>query len=189
MISEHPKEEGDKNNNKEGMGAAMTVLGLVNGMLGGTCLVLPLAGLKTGYITTIIVCLCSGFICYYTAYLIVMHLGKGKNIRHCILAHFQQDYRYMVGYSFVMWFGLVTTILIYFRTICLQVEGLLGYHASWIGPGVALILTVAVVIIRILHVGEETIAYGIISIVAYLLFLVWAQFTAPSGPKHVATVG
>ena len=50
--------------------------GMVNGMIGGTILVLPLLGLKTGYITTIIVNLLVGYTSYYTANLYVVHLGK-----------------------------------------------------------------------------------------------------------------
>jgi amino acid permease len=58
------------------MGDGATVAGMVNGMIGGTILVLPLLGLKTGYITTIIVNLLVGYTSYYTANLYVVHLGK-----------------------------------------------------------------------------------------------------------------
>jgi hypothetical protein len=61
----------------------------------------------------------------------------------------------------------------------------MGYHSDMIGPFVALGLIVIIILVRIFHVGEETLAYGIISIVGYLAFLVWAQVTAPSGPKTV----
>lgn len=103
------------------MGAPMTVIGLVNGMIGGTCLVLPQIGLKTGYLTTIIVCAVTGFISYYTAYLIVLHLGKGKQIKDCILSHFNNDYSYMTGYSLFIWISFMPLMLIYFRIICLQI--------------------------------------------------------------------
>jgi amino acid permease len=103
------------------MSMPMTVIGLVNGMIGGTCLSLPLIGLKTGSITTIIVCIVTGFISYYTAYLIVLHLGKGRQIRDCVLSHFNNDYRYMTGYSFFIWISFMPVMLIYFRIICLQV--------------------------------------------------------------------
>lgn len=55
---------------------SMTVVGLLNGMLGGTILVLPLIGLTTGYFTSLAVCLLMGTISFYTAYLIMLHLGK-----------------------------------------------------------------------------------------------------------------
>ena len=106
---------------------SMIVMGLTNGMIGGTILVLPLIGLTTGYVTTIWVTLLIGFISYYTARLIVTHLGKGKQIKDCIMAHAKDDYRYMVGYSFFIWFSFVPLLVIYFRIICLQIEGLLGF--------------------------------------------------------------
>ena len=60
---------------------SMIVIGLTNGMIGGTILVLPLIGVHTGYITVIWVSVLVGFISYYTARLIATHLGKGKNIQ------------------------------------------------------------------------------------------------------------
>jgi amino acid permease len=98
----------------------MTVFGLTNGMIGGTILVLPLLGIRTGYLMTFIVCMVLGFLSYYTAYLIVTHLGKGRHIKDSILSHFNNDYRYMTGYSFFMWFSFIPVFLTYFRLICLQ---------------------------------------------------------------------
>lgn len=63
------------------MSAPMVVIGLVNGMIGGTCLVLPLIGLKAGYITTLLVSCFTGFIGYYTASILVMHIGKSGSIK------------------------------------------------------------------------------------------------------------
>jgi hypothetical protein len=60
----------------EGISNSMTVLGLANGMIGGTILVLPIIGLTTGYISSLPVCLLMGAVSCYTAYLIVLHLGK-----------------------------------------------------------------------------------------------------------------
>lgn len=59
----------------------MTVSGLLNGMIGGTILVLPIVGLSTGYASTLLVAIVIGFISYYTANIIVVHLGKAKNMQ------------------------------------------------------------------------------------------------------------
>ena len=60
----------------------MNVIGLVNGMIGGTCLVLPHMGLETGWLLSIIICAVVGFMIYYTAHLIIMHLGtKSHNVK------------------------------------------------------------------------------------------------------------
>jgi hypothetical protein len=58
----------------------MTVAGLLNGMIGGTILVLPIIGISTGYLTAVIVSCVLGFITYYTANLNIVHLGKSKNM-------------------------------------------------------------------------------------------------------------
>jgi hypothetical protein len=58
-----------------------TVLGLLNGMIGGTILILPLIGLRTGFIYIFFVVLLIGSLSAYTAYLIILHLGKAKNIK------------------------------------------------------------------------------------------------------------
>ena len=165
------------------------MLGLVNGMIGGTCLVLPQLGVTTGWITTIWVACIAGFISYYTARLIVTHLGKGKQIRDCVMAHFQNDYRYMRAYSFFMWFSFIPLLIIYFRIICLQIEGLMGFQSVWVGPGVAIFLTAVILYIRFVNIGEEILGYGIISIISYLIFLLWAQLTAPPGPHTVPASG
>ena len=68
--------------------APMTVIGLVNGMVGSSCLVLHVIGITAGYLTTLWVCLLVGYLSYYTAYLIIVHLGKAKSIKESILAHF-----------------------------------------------------------------------------------------------------
>ncbi len=94
----------------------------------------------------------------------------------------------MVAYSFIIWLSFMPGLLIYFRIICLQIEGLMGYHSDSVGPLVVIGLVILVIIIRIFHVGEETLAFGIISIVGYVLFLVWAQTTTPEGPIAVPAI-
>ena len=99
----------------------MTTLGLVNGMIGSGVLVLPVVGISAGIFTTIWITLVIGFMAYYTADLFVLHLGRGKNMRESIEAHFKFDYKYMVGYSFCIWLSFVPFMLGYFRLIVLQV--------------------------------------------------------------------
>ena len=86
----------------------------------GICVVLPQLGMQAGFITTIWVCVLTGFISYYTAKLIVDHLGRGTQIRDCILAHFKDDYRYMAAYGGFIWFNFIVQLVIYFRIICMQ---------------------------------------------------------------------
>ena len=56
-------------------GEVTAFLGLLNGMIGGTILVLPLLGVKTGFTLIPIISLFYGAIACYTCQLIVEHLG------------------------------------------------------------------------------------------------------------------
>ena len=98
-------------------------------MIGGTILVLPLLGLKTGFITTFIVSSLVGYISYYTANFYAVHLGKEKDIREAVLVHFNFQLKYVKLFSLLMWIGFVPFFLEYFRLMCLQVQGLLGIQS------------------------------------------------------------
>jgi amino acid permease len=160
------------------------VVGILNGMIGGTILILPLLCLGSGYLTSLTVCALAGFICYYTAHLIVTHIGK-SSIREWITEHFHNKYGFVILYDVFSFLGGVLVFIIYFKLICLQFEGLLQHQSSWIAPLVAALLIVTIIFNRIFHLGEEIIAYGIFSTVAYVVFILWTQVTAPSGPYRV----
>lgn len=53
----------------------MTVLSLINGMIGGFILLIPVLALQTGYISTLIIIFVSGAFSYYSSYLYVSHIG------------------------------------------------------------------------------------------------------------------
>jgi len=103
------------------MSAATTVMGIVTGMIGINCLVMPTVGLTAGYIDIVWTCALMGYICYYTAVLIVTHMGKSKNIKECVLAHFKGDYKYMAGYSVINWLAFLPALFGIFRILCLQI--------------------------------------------------------------------
>ena len=65
----------------------------------------------------------------------------------------------------------------------------MGYSSHLVGPLSCAFLLVAVIILRKLHIWEEFLAYGILSIIIYVIFLTWAQVTAPAGPKSVPVNG
>lgn len=104
----------------------MAICGLLNGMIGGTILLLPIIGLTTGYLMSCISCLLLGLISYYSANLIVTHLGTAKNMTECVMQHFNGVYEYMIAYAFVVWIGQIPTLVVYYNLICIQLEGLFG---------------------------------------------------------------
>ena len=52
-----------------------SVLGLVNGMISTTILVLPCIALVAGSVSSVLLCLLFGLTTYYTAHLLVLHIG------------------------------------------------------------------------------------------------------------------
>jgi len=97
----------------------MTIVAIVSGMLGTSLLVVPIMGIKAGSLTTIWVSILVGYCLYYTAYLIIAHLGRSKGMKSCILAHFQNDYFYMSGYGSVIWISFIPYLFLRFKVTCL----------------------------------------------------------------------
>lgn len=52
-----------------------------------------------------------------------------------------------------------------------------------------LLLLVLTVVMRYYSFGERLLAIGILSVVGYLIFITWAQVSAPREPKHIPPVG
>ncbi len=59
----------------------MAICGLLNGMIGGTILILPIIGLHTGSLMSAFICIAVGLMCYYTGNLVVVHLGTSRNMK------------------------------------------------------------------------------------------------------------
>jgi amino acid permease len=66
--------------NTRGLSNNMTVIALVNGMIGGIILVMPILALKTGYLMIAPVVLISGFFSYYSCLLCLKHLKNYKDL-------------------------------------------------------------------------------------------------------------
>jgi hypothetical protein len=121
-------------------------------MIGGTILILPLIGLATGYLMSVFVCIVIGIVSFYTAYLVVVHLGKG-NIRDWILEHFDNDERYLVGFNIIMVVNGIPGYVIYFKLICLQIESIFRADTIWVPVTVSIALLVIIFFMRIYHFG------------------------------------
>ena len=73
------------------IGSVASLAGLLNAMIGGTMLIIPILAMKCGYWDWIIGCLAICLITGYTAQLMVRHLGKAKNIKYLLLNHFDHS--------------------------------------------------------------------------------------------------
>ena len=58
----------------------MAVVSMVNGMIGGLILLLPVYSLEAGYIVTLIVIFVTCLFSYYSCYLCLIHMGKSPDL-------------------------------------------------------------------------------------------------------------
>jgi hypothetical protein len=82
----------------------------------------------------------------------------------------------------------VGIIINYFQLIIKQLEGFVP-ASRFVGVGVFLFLILLTVVMRYINFGEKLLAIGIISIIGYVMFLTWAQVTAPHSPNKLPPTG
>lgn len=70
------------------MNNKMTVVGLVNGMIGGIILVLPILAIKTGWLLIAPITIISGFFSYFSCLLCLRHLRNYNDLDVSIYHHF-----------------------------------------------------------------------------------------------------
>ena len=73
------------------MNPVIAIIAMVNGMIGGVILVLPLLALEAGTLVTFFVILVTGMFSFYSCYLCVLHLGNHQDLDKALLQHFNQS--------------------------------------------------------------------------------------------------
>jgi amino acid permease len=101
------------------LNSPLTVVALMNGMIGGVILVLPVTSYQVGYIYTIIAILIGGAFSFYSCYLSIKHLGDQKDMNYAMQAHFQSNIAKIL-YDIVVWLGLLFGSMFYYGLICIQ---------------------------------------------------------------------
>jgi amino acid permease len=174
----------------EKLSSPLTVLGMVNGMIGGLILILPVYALKAGYILTFLVILVTCIFSYYSCYLCIIHMGKETDLDYSILRHFNGARWAKIFYDLCVWLNLMLLALLYFELIMIQWQGLIPPHDfTFINPLInAFVLLGLVFLLKYLELGANIMAYGIISIVCYVLFLIWVVATYDQGNDSVKYV-
>jgi hypothetical protein len=109
----------------EVLSAPMTVIGMVNGMIGGLILILPVYALDAGYILTFIIMLTTGVFSFYSCYLCVMHMGDQPDLDYAILRHFNGNTFIKKFYDICVWSNLLLIDMLYFELIIIQWVGLI----------------------------------------------------------------
>ena len=98
----------------------MTVVALVNGMIGGIILVMPIMALKTGTALIAPLVIVSGFFSFFSCLLIVRHLSCFKDVDQAIYHHFGQRRSFKVFYDLTIIIGMGVLLILYFGLICKQ---------------------------------------------------------------------
>ena len=92
----------------------MVVIGMVNGMIGGVILVLPLLVLEAGSLVSAVVILISGTCSYYSSMLCVKHLGSYSDLDEAVMEHFDHHKCMKVLYDIVVFLNLSLLLVLYF---------------------------------------------------------------------------
>ena len=161
----------------------MAIIGMVNGMIGGLILLLPVFALKAGWAICLIVIFVTGAFSYYSCYLCVIHLGNQPDLDYAIFRHFNGNKAIKIFYDICVWSNLMFLAVEYFELIIVQWTGLIPPHQfTWLNPFVnTFVLIILVFVLKYFEFGASLMAYGIISIVSYVIFLMWAVITYEQG--------
>lgn len=151
---------------------------MLNGMIGGVILVLPLLTLSAGSVETGIIIIFSGLFSYYSCMLCVKHLGTYSDLDQAIMHHFNMSMKLKIFYDFIVFFNLFLILILYFELIVQQWEGMLPSSIA-IPIWNYIILLALIFLMKYYEFGVNLLAYGIISTIGYCLFLIWMIATAP----------
>lgn len=159
-------------NNNDHLSNGMTIVALVNGMIGGIILVMPILALKVGYLMIAPVVLVSGFFSYFSCLLCVRHLRDYKDLDEAMLKHFDNRRGFKIFYDVCIAVSIIVVLILYFDLICIQWVGLTA--DSKLVPIInAITLFPVVYIMKKYHFGASLLAYGIISAIGYCCFLLY----------------
>lgn len=154
-------------------------------MIGSLILLLPVLALQAGYITSFIVIIVSGIFSYFSCYLYLQHLGEEQDNGYAILKHFNTRGRrtLKVIYDVSVWFFLMLTNMQFFKLICLQWGALIpSLNHTIYSPLInAVILFILVFILKYFELSASLMAYGICTMVVYIIFLIWVLVTGNQG--------
>ncbi len=167
----------------------LTVVAIMNGMIGGVILVLPVSSHQAGYVFTILAIIFSGGFSYYSCFLSIKHLGDQKDMNYAMQAHFGNHRIAKIIYDVVVWLGLLLGSMFYYGLICLQWESITGRQSIVIPLLNTAVIFFLIFVLKYFDFGASLMAYGIISIFAYMIFLIWVIASAPSGQTNWKPIG
>lgn len=102
----------------------MTVVGLVNGMIGGIILIMPILALRTGTLLIAPITIIFGFFSYFSCLLCLRHLRNYEDLDEAVLRHFENKRKYKIIYDSIIIISLSVYLILYFGLICDMWEGM-----------------------------------------------------------------
>jgi amino acid permease len=93
---------------------------MVNGMIGGFILILPVDALNAGFVYSLIVIIVIGAFSYYSCYISIAHIGDQKDLDYAMFNHFGKSYIIKVIYDLTVFSNLLFIGFLYFDLICIQ---------------------------------------------------------------------
>lgn len=142
----------------------MTVIALVNGMIGGIILVMPIMALNTGYLLIAPLAIILGFFSYFSCLLCIRHLKNYSDLDEAVLKHFGDNRRYKILYDIIIVISMTVLLILYFNLICEQWESMTA-KSRLIPILNAIVLFPIVYIMKKFDFGASLLGYGILSIV------------------------
>lgn len=163
-----------------GLSNKMTVVGLVNGMIGGIILVMPILALNSGTLLIAPVTFISGFFSYFSSLLCLRHLRNFADLDESILKHFGNKRKYKIFYDVIIVISFFALLVLYFGLMADMWFQMIE-ETKLIPIINAILLFPIIYVMKKFHFGASLLAYGILSIIGYCVFLSWMWITAPSG--------
>lgn len=118
---------------------------MLNGMIGGVILVLPLLVVESGWLGSGLVITLTGIFSYYSCMLCIKHLGNYADLDQSIMQHFNSNKYIKIFYDFIVFLNLFLLLILYFELIVQQWEGM--SHSTILNPILNFCLLLVLVII------------------------------------------
>jgi amino acid permease len=143
---------------------SMSVVAMVNGMIGGIILVMPILSIRTGWALIAPITIIMGFFSYFSCLLCLRHLRNYPDLDVSVLRHFDNKRGYKIFYDVIIVLGMSALLMEYFKLISDQWYSMIAEN-KLIPIFNAIILFPIVYIMRKFDFGASLLGYGVLSII------------------------
>jgi hypothetical protein len=106
-----------------------------------------------------------------------------------MLVHFNYNQAAKIIYDIFVWLGLLFGSMFYYGLVCIQWQSITGKTSVLIPILNAIFIFFLIFVLKYFDFGASLMAYGIISIISYMIFLIWVLASAPSGHISWTPIG